>query len=88
MLPIQWENPTFGLNLLTQQRPYAYFCNDDKIGIIDNKYFYIHRTAEGIESLHLNADTLATDILSTSTRPKADLMKKYGLGLIQAADKL
>ena len=88
MLPIQWENPTFGLNLLTQQRPYAYFCNDDKIGIIDNKYFYIYRTAEGIESLHLNADTLATDILSTSTRPKADLMKKYGLGLIQAADKL
>lgn len=89
MLPIQWDNTTFGLDLLTQPRPYAYFCNDDKIGVIDPDYFYIFRTAEGIESLHLLSDTTAADLLANpqpALRHRADNMKHYGLGLTQASD--
>ena len=89
MLPIEWHNTTFGLNLLTQPRRYAYFCNDDKIGVIDPDYFYIYRIAEGIESLHLLADTSATDLLATrqaDCRHRADSMKRYGLALTQASE--
>ena len=89
MLPLTWENTTFGLNLLAQPRRYAYFCNDDKIGVIDNQYFYIYRTDEGIESLHLLSDTTAADLLSTQqpdSRRRADDMRHYGLALTQASD--
>ena len=89
MLPLTWQNTTFGLNLLAQPRRYAYFCNDDKIGVIDNQYFYIYRTAEGIESLHLLSDTTAADLLSTQqpdSRRRADDMRHYGLALTQASD--
>ena len=89
MLPIEWHNTTFGLNLLTQPRRYAYFCNDDKIGVIDPDYFYIYRIAEGIESLHLLADTSAADLLATRQpdyRHRADSMKRYGLALTQASE--
>ena len=89
MLPVEWNNTTFGLNLLTQPRRYAYFCNDDKIGVIDPDYFYIYRVAEGIESLHSLADTSAADLLATRQadyRHRADSMKRYGLGLTQASE--
>ena len=91
MLPIQWDNTTFGLNLLSQPRPYAYFCNDDKIGVIDPSYFYIYRTAEGIESLHLLSDSTAANLLAApqpSLRQHADSMKIYGLGLTQASETI
>ena len=89
MLPVEWDNTTFGLNLLIQPRRYAYFCNDDKIGVIDPDYFYIYRIAEGIESLHCLADTSAADLLATRQadyRNRADSMKRYGLGLTQASE--
>lgn len=89
MLPVEWDNSTFGLNLLTQTRLYAYFCNDDKIGVIDPDYFYIYRIAEGIESLHSLSDTSAADLLATRQadyRHRADSMKRYGLGLTQASE--
>ena len=89
MLPVEWHNTTFGLNLLTQPRRYAYFCNDDKIGVIDPDYFYIYRIAEGIESLHRLADTSAADLLATrqaDCRHRADSMKRYGLALTQASE--
>lgn len=89
MLPVEWDNSTFGLNLLTQPRRYAYFCNDDKIGVIDPDYFYIYRIAEGIESLHNLSDTSAADLLSTRQadyRERADSMKHYGLALTQASE--
>ena len=88
MLPVEWSNTTFGLNLLTQPRRYAYFCNDDKIGVIDSNYYYIYRIAEGIESLHSLSDTSAANLLSTHQaghRNRADSMKRYGLGLTQAS---
>jgi phosphoglycerol transferase MdoB-like AlkP superfamily enzyme len=88
ILPVEWSNTTFGLNLLTQPRRYAYFCNDDKIGVIDSNYYYIYRIAEGIESLHSLSDTSAANLLSTHQaghRNRADSMKRYGLGLTQAS---
>lgn len=90
MLPIPWNNTTFGLNLLVQPRRYAYFCNDDKIGVIDSEYFYIYRIAEGIESLHCLSDTTGTDLLATRQadhRNRADRMKHYGLSLTQASEQ-
>lgn len=87
MLPLQWDNTTFGLNLLAQPRRYAYFCNDDKIGVISPTHFYIYRTAEGIESLHLLSDTTSADILKRQPALAAD-MKRYGLGLTQASENL
>ena len=85
MLPIQWNNTTFGLNLLAQPRRYAYFCNDDKIGVISPTHFYIYRTAEGIESLHLLADTTSADILPQQPSLASE-MKHYGLSLTQASE--
>jgi len=82
MLPYPYRNNTFGLDLLRQQRRYAYFSSDDKISVLDTSYLYICQVAEDIQHLYHYADTLPGDQLSLHPQQAAD-MRRYAFGLIQ-----
>lgn len=82
MLPMKWENDNFGLDLLRQQRRYAYFSADDRIGVLDGEYFYIYRTTDDSESLYHYSDTNRTDCLPLHPQRARD-MQHYAFGLIQ-----
>ena len=82
MLPYLYNNNTFGLDLLRQQRRYAYFSSDDKISVLDTSYLYICQVAENIQHLYHYADTLPGDQLSLHPQLAAD-MRRHAFGLIQ-----
>ncbi len=48
---LQYTNNTIGMSLLKEQRPFAYFCADNKIGCVNNEYFLVIRN-NGKESLY------------------------------------
>jgi phosphoglycerol transferase MdoB-like AlkP superfamily enzyme len=41
MLNLAYINNTLGIDLLKEERPFIYFNADDKVGVIDEEYFYI-----------------------------------------------
>ena len=41
MLFSDYQNHTLGVDLQRVERQYAYFCADDKVGVLDRDYFYI-----------------------------------------------
>lgn len=42
LLGIDYTRNSFGIDLLREQRPFAYFTADGKLGCIDNGYYYIY----------------------------------------------
>lgn len=84
MLPLTWDNQTFGLDLMRQKREMAYFCSDDKVGVLDNEYYYIYRLQEKDGSLYHYADSSTNDQKSQQSE-RAEKMKNYALGLLQSA---
>lgn len=82
MLPYDYQNHTFGLDLLRQERQYAYFSSDDKICVLDTAWLYICQVAENNEHLYHWCDTLPGDQLKLHPEQAAD-MRRYAFGLIQ-----
>ena len=41
LLGINYNNSTFGIDLLRQNRKYAYFMNGNRYGIVDNEWYYL-----------------------------------------------
>lgn len=84
MLPFDYPNQTFGLDLLRQQRKFAYFISDDKIAAMDGEYYYIYRLGDDIERMYRYCDSSTTNEIE-SQRERADIMKRYAFGLVQAS---
>lgn len=42
VLNLEFENSTFGINLLKEKHPFVFFTADDKIGCIDNDGFFFY----------------------------------------------
>ena len=61
MLPYDYYNNTFGLDLLRQRRQYAYFGSDDKLSVLDTAYLYVCQVAENIEHLFHYSDSTPGD---------------------------
>ena len=61
MLPYEYDNNTFGLDLLRQRRQYAYFGSDDKLSVLDTAYLYVCQVAENIEHLFHYSDNTPGD---------------------------
>lgn len=82
LLPYEMENHAFGLDLLRQQRHFAYFSSDDKISVLDGEYLYLYRSFGGRESLYHYCDTLTDDFIGQYPE-RAEAMRNYAFGMIQ-----
>lgn len=94
LLTPQYHNNTLGVDLFRQQRPYAFFSADDRIGVLDGEYFYLYRANEKHASLYHYQDNDPTDYLSTNSPrhdellQRADSMKRYAFSMIQYSQYL
>ena len=86
LLNIPYVNKTMGIDLIKEKRPYIYFNADDKIGCVNDQFFYIYRT-NGIESLYKYRNFDAKDYIS-QFKSKADSMKRYTFSMLQASQVL
>ena len=86
ILKMPYINSTMGIDLRSEKREFIYFSADDKIGCIDNDYYYINNLSVG-ESMFKLTDVKPINIIS-SKKEIADKMKNYSLSSIQAAQWL
>ncbi len=86
ILQISFVNTTLGVNLLKEKRRYAFFSSDDKVGCIDNDYFYIYNLT-GSEYLHAYRSGDKKNYLSEQAGRAAD-MKTYSFSMIKTAKML
>lgn len=88
MMPFAWENRTMGIDLNHQQRPYAYFNNDDMVGVVDGReWFWLFRTREQHASLYRYKQNDTRDYIETY-QALADSMQTYSLSQIQTTQTL
>ena len=81
LLNQQYTNNTLGIDLLKEKRPFAYFSADDKLGCIDDKYFFMIDRSES-EYLFDYTKKSAENVIGQHTA-KADSMKKYAQSMLQ-----
>lgn len=80
-LNVDYINNGFGINLLKESRPYAFFTADTKIGVIDSTHYYINNL-NGPAQL-FDYKTLSTDNIASSYPEKVAEMEKYSLSQLQ-----
>ena len=86
LVALPYTNHTLGVDLFTHNRPYTYFCNDDKLGVINEDYLFIYRKNSN-SSLYKYNETEVTDYIKLLPQ-LADSMKNYALSNMQAAQYL
>ena len=82
MLNIHYVNNTCGIDLMKEERPYMYFCADDRIGCMDDRHYLILRR-NGKETLY-EYENLDTKNLISDFPEKVDSMKKYTFSMMQS----
>ena len=82
MLPYEYDNNTFGLDLLRQRRQYAYFGSDDKLSVLDTAYLYVCQVAENIEHLFHYSDSTPGDQSAQHPDLTAAMRRKV-FGMVQ-----
>ena len=82
MLPYEYCNNTFGLDLLRQRRDMAYFGSDDKLSALDTAYLYVCQVAENIEHLFHYCDSTPGD-QSTHHPDLVATMRRKVFGMVQ-----
>ncbi|MBI9068229.1 MAG: sulfatase-like hydrolase/transferase [Salinivirgaceae bacterium] len=83
ILNLNYTNNTFGVNLLKEKRPYSYFSSDDKLGCVDDDFFYIYKV-NGDDLLYKLKDAEMKNI-AHEIPEKLNAMKKYVISMTQAA---
>ncbi|MDA0986668.1 MAG: sulfatase-like hydrolase/transferase [Bacteroidetes bacterium] len=86
LLKINYVNNTLGTDLINDKKPFAYFSADDKIGCIDENYYYINNLSVG-ESL-FEYKLNGTENIIYQNKQVADKMKNYANSFIQSAQFL
>lgn len=88
MMPFPWDNRTMGIDLVRQQRPYAFFNSDNMVGVVDGKeWFYLYRVHEQRASLYRYQQHDTHDHIATH-QALADSMQTYALSQIQHTQTL
>ncbi len=83
LLNIPYLNNAMGVNLLSEERPFAYFCKDYLVGILNKEKFLIVRKFGG-ETLHAYRSRNPENILDQN-RALAESMKTYAYSMLQTA---
>lgn len=86
LVNLPYTNTTLGVDLFTQTRTYTYFCNDDKLGVINNEYLFVYRKNSN-SSLYKYNETDVTDYVKTNPAI-ADSMATYAFSNLQTAQYL
>lgn len=83
-----YTNRSLGMDLLKEKRKYAYFSQDDRIGCLDDKYFYFYLMFWGGKEYLFDYKNLSHDDLLPAKRARADSMKNYAKNMLQTANYL
>jgi phosphoglycerol transferase MdoB-like AlkP superfamily enzyme len=83
ILGFPWTNNTFGIDLVRETRPYAFFSSDDAVGVVDDEFFLISRRT-GRASLHRHRDRSADNILGRFP-DRGRAMERYAHAALQTA---
>jgi phosphoglycerol transferase MdoB-like AlkP superfamily enzyme len=86
LVDLPYTNTTLGVDLFTHNRPYMYFCNDDKLAVIDKEYLFIYRK-NSESSLYRYQDNNTENYIEHFTT-QAERMKEYAFSQVQAAQFL
>jgi phosphoglycerol transferase MdoB-like AlkP superfamily enzyme len=81
-----YQNRTFGLDLLKQKRPYAFFSQDDRMGCLDNDHYYYDLLFWGGKEYLVEYKELHEKNLMTEKPRTADSLKNYMMTMLQAAN--
>ena len=74
------NNKTLGIDFETYPRKYGYFSADDKLGVIDEEYFYIWNK-NGEQYLYKYKENDKTNYINQN-RAKANDMQKYAFSML------
>lgn len=86
ILNLEFNNPTFGIDLLKEKHPFVFFTADDKIGCADNDgYFFYELITQRVKRLR-KYKTLDQEDYYNSLKPKADSLEKGAKMLLDAAE--
>lgn len=77
---------TLGLDLFREKRPYAFFSQDHKMGVIDGEFLYVARKS-GCESLYTYKTGTYTDV-SQNYAARMDSMRNFACAHLQVAQWL
>lgn len=80
---ISYVKNNFGINFWQEERPFAYFSADDKIGVINNDFFLIHRK-DGHDALYKYRQKDNKNY-ATQYPQVVSQMKNYAFSQLQAA---
>jgi phosphoglycerol transferase MdoB-like AlkP superfamily enzyme len=83
LLDVPYVNNTLGVDLIKQPRPFAYFCADDKVGVINDEYYLVMRE-NGPSSLYQYRTKDVSDHFAEN-QALADSMRDYAYSMMQAA---
>jgi phosphoglycerol transferase MdoB-like AlkP superfamily enzyme len=86
LLNQDYLNNTLGIDLLKENRPYAFFSSDDAIGVVNQEFFLVSRR-NGIEALYRIKDDDLRNYL-TEYPSLADSMRTYARSMLQSAQWL
>lgn len=87
LLGLEGDDNMLGIDLLRHSRPYAYFCADDKIAVIDGEWFYLYREKLDNESIYRYKNSCTTDYIGQEAE-RAAQMRRYSFGMIQYSQML
>ena len=87
LLGIESGETMMGVNLLDHRRPYAYFSADDKIGVVDDDYFWLFRDKDKRESLYQYKKKSKDDLIDKAPE-KASAMRRHAFAMIQASQQM
>ena len=74
------NDKTLGIDFETYPRSYGYFSADDKLGVIDDEYYYIWNK-NGKEYLYKYRTSDRTNYINQK-KDKAKQMQKYGFSML------
>lgn len=77
LLGIDYNNSTFGIDLLKQTRKYAYFMNGNRYGVVDEEWYYLSDLRGNSLGLYHYPNNDITNY-EDSHKEKATEMKFYG----------
>jgi phosphoglycerol transferase MdoB-like AlkP superfamily enzyme len=82
LLDFTYKNNALGIDLTKENREFAYFSADTKIGVINNDYFMIYRNDNNISLYEYKKNS--TDIYQ-SKKAIADSMCRYTFSMLQSS---
>lgn len=87
ILNLPYTNKTLGIDLRKNKpRPYAYFCSENTIGIVDSSLYYIWKR-DAIESAY-HYKTKSTENILSRYSAVVQKMKDYGFSMIQVTNDI